>query len=81
MGLCLRAAMLIDAAPVVKFDGGLFCCGVAQRRFVVLTTISVVHTGVAKTFVICGVISDAAIGALLGLHGVWPRRDGVLFDR
>ena len=81
MGLCLFAAVLIDAAAVVEFHSGLGRWGVAQGRVVVAAAVGVVDTGVAEALVIGGVVSDAAVGALLGFPGVWPRRDGVLSDR
>ncbi len=72
--------MLIDAAAVVEFHGGLGCGSVAQGRIVVMAAIGVVNAGVAEALMLRGVVGDAAVGALFGLHGVWPRRDGVLSD-
>ena len=81
MGLCLFAAVLVDAAAVVEFHGGLGRWGVTQGRVVMATSVGVVDAGVAEALVIGWVVWDAAVGALLGFHGVWPRRDGVLSDR
>lgn len=56
-------SVLVHAAAVVQFNGGVLCGVVVQRGLVVASAVGVLDPAVAQLFVLGWVVGDAAVGA------------------